>query len=218
MFRNFEEWKKCNRVGEFSRDADIEESKMSEYFTSFDDILENKLGITDPKELKLLEEEIVSFRTAEIFSSFAFAPLNFQTLKRIHRVMFSDLYQMAGKIRCVDMVKGDNNIPFCFTQNIDSEQERIFKQLKIENNFVGLDRYTFIKRIAWLAGELNALHPFRDGNGRAIRAFLVVLTAQAGYELDYSRVSKEELLYADTIAFMGDIDPLVNLYAKLLQK
>ena len=149
---------------------------MSEYFTSYDDVLENKLGITDPKVLKQLEEEIVSFRTAEIFSSFISVPFTFQTLKRIHRVMFSDLYQMAGKIRCVDMVKGENNIPFCFTQNIDTEQKRIFSQLKKENDFMELQREVFIHRIAWLAGELNALHPFRDGNGRAIRAFLVLVS------------------------------------------
>lgn len=189
---------------------------MSEYFTSFDDVLENKLGITDPKELKKLEEKIVPFRTAEIFSSFTSVPFNFQTLKRIHRVMFSDLYQMAGKVRSVDMVKGENNIPFCFTQNIDSEQKRIFHTLKREQNFVGLEREEFIKKLAWLAGELNALHPFRDGNGRAIRAFLVILAANAGFELDYSRVEREELLLADTLAFMGDVIPLVKLYSFLI--
>lgn len=189
---------------------------MSEYFTSFDDVLENKLGITDPKQLKQLEEEIVSFRTAEIFSSFHSSPLSFQTLKRIHRVMFSDLYQMAGKVRCVDMVKGENNIPFCFTQNIDSEQKRIFTQLKKENYFVGVEREKFIQRIAWLAGELNALHPFRDGNGRAIRAFLVILATNAGFELDYSRVEKEELLQADTLAFKGDSMRLGLVYKNLI--
>ena len=189
---------------------------MSEYFTSFDDVLENKLGISDPGELKQLEEEIVPLRTAEIFSSFASASLNFQTLKRIHRVMFSDLYQMAGKVRCVDMIKGNNQVPFCFTQNIDAEQRRIFAQLKKEHHLSGLSRDEFIKRIAWLAGELNALHPFRDGNGRAIRAFLVLLSQHAGYELDYSRVSKDELIEADAMGFMGDIEAMWNIYARIV--
>lgn len=190
---------------------------MSEYFTSYDDVLENKLGISDPKALKQLEEEIVPFCTAEIYSSFSSAPLSFQTLRRIHRVMFSDLYQMAGQVRCVDMVRGDNKIPFCFTQNIESEQSRIFEQLKKERYLSGLSRDEFIKRIAWLAGELNALHPFRDGNGRAIRAFLVLLALNAGYELDYSKVSKEELLQADAMGFMGDIEALRDVYAHIVR-
>ena len=189
---------------------------MSEYFTSFDDVLENKLGISDPKELKQLEEEIVPLRTAEIYSSFSSTSLNFQTLKRIHRVMFSDLYQMAGKIRSVDMIKGDNQVPFCFTQNIDAEQKKIFQQLKKERYFTELSRDEFVQKIAWLAGELNALHPFRDGNGRAIRAFLVLLSQNAGYELDYSRVSKDELIEADAMGFMGDTDAMCNIYTHIV--
>ena len=189
---------------------------MSEYFTSFDDVLENKLGISDPKELKQLEEKIVPLRTAEIFSSFSSAPFSFQTLKKIHRVMFSDLYPMAGKIRSVDMIKGENQVPFCFTQNIDSEQRRIFTQLKKEHYLSGFGREEFVQKIAWLAGELNALHPFRDGNGRAIRAFLVLLAQRAGYELDYSRVSKDELIEADVMGFMGDTEAVVRIYAQIV--
>jgi cell filamentation protein len=188
---------------------------MSEYFTSYDDVLENKLGISDPKALKQLEEEIVPFRTAEIFSSFLSETFDFRMLKRIHSVMFSDLYQMAGQVRSVDMVRGDNKIPFCFTQNIESEQKRIFDTLKREHNFRGLERAEFIKKLAWLAGELNALHPFRDGNGRAIRAFLVLLAQNADYELDYSRVDKDELIEADVRAFMGDMEALERVYGKV---
>ena len=185
---------------------------MSEYFTSYDDVLENKLGITDPRVLKQMEEEIVPFRTAEIFSSFQSATLDFDTLKRIHFIMFSDLYQMAGQVRSVDMVRGENKIPFCFTQNIDQEQKRIFATLKHDNYYIWLERAEFVKKIAWLSSELNALHPFRDGNGRAIRNFLILLAAQAGYELDYSKVDKDELIEADVRAFLGDLKSLENVY------
>lgn len=193
---------------------------MSEYFTSHDDILENKLGITDPQVLKQIEEEIVPVRTAEIYSSFPVKAFDFDMLRKIHFIMFSDLYQMAGQVRNVDMVRGDNRIPFCFTQNIDQEQRRIFGILNQENDFVGLDREAFVKKIAWLSSELNALHPFRDGNGRAIRAFLVLLAAHAGFELDYSKVDKDELIEADVRAFLGDVSSLEEVYSQsiLIQK
>ena len=187
---------------------------MSEYFTSHDDILENKLGITDPNALKQLEEEIVSFRTAEIFSSFHVEAFDFECLKEIHRRLFSDLYEFAGQVRVVDMKQGDNAVPFCYVQFIASEQKRIFDSLRQEVEFVGAEREVFVKKLAWLASELNALHPFRDGNGRAIRCFLVLLAANAGYELDYSRVTKEELIEADIRAFCGEIGELENVYNK----
>lgn len=189
---------------------------MSEYFTSHDDILENKLGITDPNALKQLEEEIVSFRTAEIFSSFHVEAFDFECLKEIHRRLFSDLYEFAGQVRFVDMKRGDNAVPFCYIQFIEPEQTRIFGKLRQDGEFIGLERGAFIKKLAWLASELNALHPFRDGNGRAIRCFLVLLAANAGYEMDYSRVTKEELIEADIKAFCGDNDKLWSLYTRVL--
>jgi len=189
---------------------------MSDYFTSHDDILENKLGISDPNVLKQLEEEIVPFRTAEIFSSFHVNAFDFECLKEIHRRLFSDLYEFAGKVRVVDMKRGDNTVPFCYVQFIASEQARIFDTLSQEHEFIGLEREVFIKKLVWLASELNALHPFRDGNGRAIRCFLVLLAAKAGYELDYSRVTKEELIEADIRAFCGEVEGLEKVYTRLI--
>jgi len=188
---------------------------MSDYFTSHDDVLENKLSISDPKVLKQLEEEIVSFRTAEVFSSFHAKAFDFECLKEIHRRLFSDLYEFAGKVRVVDMKRGDNAVPFCYVQFIEPEQTRIFGTLSQERELIGLEREAFINKLVWLASELNALHPFRDGNGRAIRCFLVLLAANAGYELDYSRVTKEELIEADIRAFCGEIGELERIMKKI---
>lgn len=189
---------------------------MSEYFTEYDDILDNKLGIIDPQLIKQIEEEIVPVRTAEIFSSLHFDALDFEALKAIHRKLFSDIYQMAGQVRNVDITKGGNSVPFCYVQNIDQEQQRIFAALKCDNFYIGLEREEFVHKIAWLASELNALHPFRDGNGRAIRVFLILLAAQAGFELDYSKVDKDELIEADIKAFTVGAVALQQVYQKLL--
>ncbi len=189
---------------------------MSEYFTEYDDILENKLGITDPLLIKQMEEEIVPLRTAEIFSSFHIDEFNFEALKAIHKKLFSDIYHMAGRVRTVDMAKGGSSAPFCYVQFLEQEQQRIFSTLKQNNYYAGLEREEFVQKIAWLASELNALHPFRDGNGRAIRAFLVLLAAHAGYELDYSRVDKDELIDADIEAFRGKIVILETTFRRLI--
>lgn len=114
------------------------------------------------------------------------------------------------------MRKGENSVPFCYAQYIETEQVRIFDSLQKDHAFVDLEREAFIKKLAWLASELNALHPFRDGNGRAIRCFLVMLAANAGYELDYSRVTKEELIEADIRAFCGEIGELERLYNQII--
>ena len=123
---------------------------------------------------------------------------------------------MAGQIREVDMTKGGNSVPFCYVQFIEQEQQRIFSVLKQDGYYIGLTRETFIHKIVWLASELNALHPFRDGNGRAIRVFLVLLAANAGYELDYSRVDKDELVDADVKAFSGNTDALRRVFNTVL--
>lgn len=191
---------------------------MSEYFTSHDDVLENKLGIRDPQSIKQIEEQIVPLRTAEIYSSFHIKVFDFEVLKTIHEKLFSDIYQMAGQVRTVDMAKDGNSVPFCYVQFIEQEQQRIFSALKQDGYYVGLKREEFIHKIAWLASELNALHPFRDGNGRAIRVFLVLLAANAGYELDYSKVDKDELIEADKEAFRGDIKVLERLFGIVLLK
>lgn len=189
---------------------------MSEYFTSHDDVLENKLGIRDPQKMKQIEEQIVPLRTAEIYSSFHIDVFDFEALIAIHKKLFSDIYQMAGQIREVDMTKGGNSVPFCYVQFIEQEQQRIFSVLKQDGYYIGLTRETFIHKIVWLASELNALHPFRDGNGRAIRVFLVLLAANAGYELDYSRVDKDELVDADVKAFSGNTDALRRVFNTVL--
>lgn len=189
---------------------------MSEYFTSHDDVLENKLGIRDPQSMKQIEEQIVPLRTAEIYSSFHINNFDFEALKAIHEKLFSDIYQMAGQVRTVDIAKDGNSAPFCYIQFIEQEQQRIFSALKQDNSYVGLPQEDFVRKIAWLASELNALHPFRDANGRAIRVFLVLLAANAGYELDYSKVDKDELIEADKEAFRGNIAALEKIYQNTL--
>ena len=95
-------------------------------------------------------------------------------------------------------------------------QKEIFTRLKRENNLCGLDKYTFVRRLAYFIGELNALHPFREGNGRTIRIFLQQLAIQAGYELAYHEANEDELLQADIAAFFGNYEPLIAILERVI--
>lgn len=190
---------------------------MADYFVDGDEPLENKLGITDPEELLPVEQEIVTNKTAAVLNE---TPklFDFAYLLHIHKVLFEDMYGFAGKLRTVDISKPDASAPFAHAQFLEVEGKRIFDELVKQKYLTELDEKQFIARISELAAELNALHPFREGNGRTIRLFLIMLADNAGYLLDYSQVSAEELIDADKRAFEGDIKPLVDVYDKVVIK
>ncbi|MGH7238029.1 MAG: Fic/DOC family protein [Candidatus Saccharimonadales bacterium] len=188
---------------------------MTDYFVDGDDILENKLGLADLDALKAAEQEIVTNKTADILSE---TPLIFDLkyLLHVHRVLFDDIYDFAGKLRTVDIAKPDAKAPFAYVRFLESENKRVFDDLKSKKYLAGLRKQDFIIAITNLAAELNALHPFREGNGRAIRLFLIMLADHAGYLLDYSQVSADELIGADRLAFEGDMKLLLEVYDQVV--
>ena len=190
---------------------------MSDYFVDDDEfLLLNKLGIKDTDELMMAEGEIVAARMAELIDKPIRGNYDFKMLKSIHEKLFSDIYDFAGKTRTVRTAK-DNSV-FCYPEYIDEYQENIFHSLKNQNYLKDLPKDAFIKQFAILAGELNALHPFREGNGRAIRLFLKQLAENAGWYIAYEDMEAEELLNADIKSFNGDILPLMELIQKYINE
>jgi cell filamentation protein len=184
---------------------------MSDYFTD-DLILCNKLGLKDEQVLKNAEEEIVAARMVEVIENPVNGTYDFDMLKKIHRKLFSDIYEFAGEVRTVRIAK-DNSV-FCYPEFIEEYQNNIFEKLKQQNYLTALSKETFIQRFSELSGELNALHPFREGNGRTIRIFLKHLAEHAGWYVAYEDMQAEELLNADIKSFEGDLAPLMKLLAK----
>lgn len=101
---------------------------MADYFVSQDDVLENKLGINDPQELKQAEQDIVTKKTASLIGEVT-ETFDFSFLLHIHRVLFEDIYDFAGQVRSVDIAKPDASAPFAHAKFIDSEAKRIFDEL-----------------------------------------------------------------------------------------
>ena len=149
--------------------------------------LENKLGITDPATLAKEEERISKTRAVELFESGLLRSLpagTFDTLCRIHAHLFSDIYGFAGKLRTVNMSKG--NFRFAPLMYLGAALESIEK----------MPQKTFDEIVEKYV-EMNIAHPFREGNGRATRIWLDhILKTELGVVVDWSLVNKEDYLLA----------------------
>lgn len=189
---------------------------MTDYFTEQDYILENLLGITDAEQLKQLEADIVSVKLADLAKHPIKGNFDFEHLKAIHRYLFGDFYSFAGETRTVNIAKPGS--AFCYVENIEPMQIDIFNKLKQNNYFKNMGKEDFIAALADFAGDLNALHPFREGNGRTARVFLIQLANNAGFDLAYEESTDEEILNADIAAFHGDLKPIQLLFQKILHK
>jgi len=174
------------------------------------DILINKLGIMDERALTTAEREITSLKLLILFDKPASGEYDFDVLCKIHKTIFEDLYEWAGQIRREDFFSKGDSI-FCRGQYIMESSDKIMRDLRNENFLKGLGKTKFIERTAYYMGEVNALHPFREGNGRTAREFFRQLSLNASYLLDFSKTDNEKLLIADIEAFNGRYDNLVKI-------
>lgn len=188
------------------------------YFVETGDILENKLGISDADELEKAEYNITDDKLAEALVSLHPSVFDFKCLLGLHKFLFEDIYEFAGKVRTVNISKPDSPVPFCYVDFISSEADRIFGELAKDKYLVGLELPEFSEKLAYYASEINALHPFREGNGRTTRLFLLLMARNAGYLIDYSVASRRAILHADTEAFAGNLQPLRDLYRQIVVK
>lgn len=188
------------------------------YFVECGDTMPNKLGISDAKELENAEYDITAKNTQKVLQQPCPKVFDFNLLLDLHRQLFEEIYDFAGKVRTVNISKPDSPVPFCYVDFIQSEANRIFGELKQAKYLVGLSQPEFAEKLTYYASELNALHPFREGNGRTTRLFLLLMAKNAGYLIDYSFVSRRAILHADTAAFAGDLAPLHDLYRQIIIK
>jgi len=172
----------------------------SKYCYAGTNILKNKLNIQDMQELQDAEREITSLRTAEFLNKFVNTAydLDLAFLKEIHRFIFQDVYTWAGEFRTVDIAKGNM---FCRSVFIEEQLTKIFSNLKAENDLTELPKDQLAERLAHYLGELNAVHPFREGNGRVQRIFISLLALKNGYHLQFSKITREDMLRASDEAF-----------------
>lgn len=166
---------------------------MNDPYVDENGVLKNKLGIKSSSLLHKAERDLTFSRIEELKRKSVKGSFDFKHLQKIHEYIFQDVYDWAGKTRTVEIAKGNM---FCSTLYIDSYQQDVFDQLRKDDFLRDMSREQFSKKAAFYFGEINMLHPFREGNGRTQREFMLELSRDAGWELDLSKVSREEMIQA----------------------
>lgn len=168
--------------------------------------LENKFGIKNSAELAREEERISKKKAVELFENGMLEKLEagkFQTLCEIHKYLFDDIYDFAGKIRTVNISKGNFRFaPLMYLEaaieNVDKMPQNTFDEI--------VEKYV----------EMNIVHPFREGNGRSMRIWLdMMLKKQIGQVVDWSKIEKEDYLMAMERSPVKDIEIKYILNAAL---
>lgn len=171
--------------------------------------LENKLGITDSAELARMEEKISKTKALELFETGlldTFPVGNFEGLAMIHKYLFDEIYDFAGKMRTVNIAKG--NFRFAPLMYLGAALE----------NIANMPQSTFDEIIEKYV-EMNVAHPFREGNGRSTRIWLdAILKKELGMVVDWSLVDKEDYLLAMERSPIKDVEIKVLLKVALTDK
>lgn len=134
--------------------------------------------------------------------------------RAIHRHLFGPVYRWAGRDRTIRIARGTSM--FCYPEQIGRQLEGLFADLARAGHLWGLDADSFAAGAAHFLSELNVIHPFREGNGRAQKAFLALLAERAGHRIDVRRINRQVYIEAMIAAFHGDEAPLILLVRGLL--
>ena len=179
-------------------------------------VLKNKLNIKNQAELDAFEADITLARLVSIQSHPIDGTFDFNYLKAIHYQIFQDIYEWAGEVRRVDILR--ENSRFANVRMIEPAANRLFSELAIDNFLQNMIVAEFSNKLAHYLSEINVLHPFRDGNGRTQRVFISQLARHAGYQLNYFDLGQDVMYRAMEKAFFGDEEDLSSLIAGHLIK
>lgn len=175
-------------------------------------ILRNKADIRDQDELDQFEQLMFESRALERLPEGA---LDFAHYLALHHHYFQDVYDWAGQVR--DIRTGKANNWFCYPEHIVVQAEQLFGELAVRNHLADRPgKREFAEGAAWFLSELNAIHPFREGNGRIQLVFLTMLARNAGFRLNERKLRPKRFLHAMIVSFEGQLDPLVEEIQRLL--
>jgi cell filamentation protein len=185
-------------------------------------VLQNLLGISDLQSLQDAEADLSQLRLFELQQRKGpTGQFDSSHLRALHRYIFQDIYPWAGRTRGDGIeIKGQllEALPmFAKEQTIFTLSPRVNQQLDdlLEGvgatGFVGFARLEFTQRAAYVLGRLNAIHPFREGNGRTQRAFVDGLAYSAGYQLAWDVVSRERMIAVSIDSAQGQHDAMQRL-------
>ena len=194
-----------------NRDYSYDYEWDSEYCYPESNVLINKLNIRNAEDLSVAEREITAIRLAVAKAEPIKGNFDLKHLQKIHKAIFGDVYSWAGKLRHVNIAKGNQ---FCLAMNPEVYAANLFHKLENEHYLIGYEG-SVPHRLAYYLSEINVLHPFREGNGRTQRLFIEYLATIAGYRLDFSCVTAREMIIASADSFACDYRSINEMFERI---
>ena len=169
------------------------------------DVLRNRLNIRDATELDRAERLHISIRLRQGPPNGDFDLIH---LRAIHRHLFQDIYDWAGEIRTVEISKGRQQ--FQFLRFIEAGMADVHRRIEEADRFVGLGADAFATGAAEMIGDVNYVHPFREGNGRTQAVYLKQLASEAGLDLDLTKLDRDTWMEASVRAHAAEYAPMAD--------
>jgi cell filamentation protein len=189
-------------------------------------VLINLENIRDQQALNIFEADAVASCLIELKQKPVTGPFDLRRLQETHRRIFGRVYPWAGELRKDIGLMAKNRSGFVVaygpSQNVPGALASVFAALKAEKELQGLDAVAMARRLAYYYCELDAIHGFRDGNSRTLRAFTTDLTEAAGHRLEWARTAqregdRERLYHARDLAVMrGDLSEMTEIIGAAL--
>ena len=182
---------------------DVYTSVQSVYCYPDSDVLINKMGIRNKDELKAAEEEITAIKQYALWQEPLKGHYTKSHLMRIHRFLFEQIYPFAGHIRREQISKGDTMF---FPPNlIDRELTRVFSEIHAKKLLSESNKKIQMQNLSFVMSELNIIHPFREGNGRAIRELIRCMALEYGMTINWGNTDRDTLLDASIASVDNDM-------------
>src|SRR5712691_7683176 len=163
------------------------------------DVLRNIPDIRDPQRLADFEANATVARLVELDAAPLTGRFDNAHLQAIHKYIFQDVYSWAGQFRTVNISKGGHL--FGVASFVELALQDLLRRQFAENCLRKTDPEWFARRAGFYLGEINAVHAFREGNGRAQREFIRTLGAQAGFVIDWSRITRDDMITGSRESF-----------------
>lgn len=186
------------------------------YMDQKTNILRNKLGAKTQKSLDAAEAEITYIAMFTLVNGSKTESFIFTTefLKDIHKRIFRDIYTWAGQFRTHDISKGETL--FGHAAYIESSLDSALENVEKDANVASAKDTEFVSALAHYYSELNAVHPFREGNGRTIRTFLRLLALKYGFDIEWDKMDPDENINASRAAMVADEKPATKMLQSLV--
>ncbi|WP_313452024.1 putative adenosine monophosphate-protein transferase Fic [Pseudomonas rhodesiae] len=177
-------------------------------------VLRNRLDLHDEHKLHQAERELseIAVSNLPLFPP----PYDLERLQYLHRTLFSDIYDWAGELRSVNIQKGDTL--FCTPERIQPEAAKIIRHMEEANWFVGTSQAELVTQIAEAYGDLNVIHPFREGNGRAQRILFEQIIVNAGFSVNWWLVKRAAWIPANIDAVACDYRGLEAIFERCISR